>query len=298
MAVGVAGDLFAVEVDSDVVAAPAQEAGVVVVGWAVVLPVFDVVDLADLVRGAAADAAAVAGDEAFAEASAGFAPGLAEDDVAGVFVEDAGEDFGVAGDGEGFLFGEARPVGEAGVVEPPVDGVVVGEDQQFGAGRPAGSVAVADESFERVGEALWGRGALLGVLAAEQFVGFGEQGVAQSRAGEGVECGEEVDHAVGFFADRGSAPAALPVAARLEFLVAGAFVEVVLQRPAEQVVGLLFGGAEEEPLIDGGLLGGCGDQGGGLGVMAPSASFSATAGVHSSCAATLTALRAPARERF
>ena len=34
------------------------------------------------------------------------------------------------------------------------------------------------------------------------------------------------------------------------------------------------------------------------GVMAPSASFSATAGVHSSCAATLTALRAPARERF
>ena len=48
---GGGSDLFAVVVDADVVAAPAEEAGVVVGGWPAVLPVFDVVDFADLVMG-------------------------------------------------------------------------------------------------------------------------------------------------------------------------------------------------------------------------------------------------------
>ena len=245
MAVGVAGDLFAVVVDADVVAAPAEEAGVVVGGWPAVLPVFDVVDFADLVWGAAADAAAVADGEAFAEAAADFAAGLAEDDVAGVFVEDARQDAGVAGDGEGFGFGEAGAVDEAGVHEFVVDGVVVGEDDEFGVGgSPAGGVGVAGELFEGVGEALLGCGALLGVFLAEQFVGFGEQGAAQPRSGEGIEAGEEVEHAVGLFGDRSATPAALAVAAGLEFFVVGAFVDVVLQGAPEQVVGLLFGGVE------------------------------------------------------
>ena len=162
-----AGDLFAVAVDSDLVAAPAEQAGVVVAGFAFVAPVVDVVDLADFLGGAAADAAAVPCDEAFAEAAAGFALGASQHDVAGVFVEDARKDVRVAGHCQGFLFGEAGAVCEAGVTDPLVDDVVVGEHDQLCARRSTAGVAVAGELFERVGEPLrWG-GALVGVFLAE-----------------------------------------------------------------------------------------------------------------------------------
>ena len=90
---------------------PAQQAGVLVAGLAGVAPMLDVMDLADLLGGAATDAAAVPRHEPLAEASADLAPGPAEDDVAGVLVEDAGQDAGIAGDGQGFLLGEPSPVG-------------------------------------------------------------------------------------------------------------------------------------------------------------------------------------------
>ena len=86
-AVGVAGDLFVVFVDAGVVAAPADQAGVVECGLTAVGPVFDVVDLADAVVGAAADAAAVAGDQLFVEPFGNLALGAAQQRGVGVFVE-------------------------------------------------------------------------------------------------------------------------------------------------------------------------------------------------------------------
>ena len=124
-----AGDLFAVLVEADVVAAPADEAGVVQGGFAAVFPVADVVDLADFVVGAAADAAAVAGDELFAQPGGDLAFGAAQEGVAGVFVEDARQDLGVTRECEGFGFGEAGVVGEAGVGDLLANLVVVGEDE-------------------------------------------------------------------------------------------------------------------------------------------------------------------------
>ena len=86
----------------------------------------DVVDLADFFVGGAADAAAVADDEAFAEPLGDLALRTAQQDIAGVFVEDARQDFGVAGHSQRLLFGEAGAVGQAGVGDLLVDEVVVG----------------------------------------------------------------------------------------------------------------------------------------------------------------------------
>ena len=112
------GDCFAVEVDADVVAAVTEQAGVLEGGLAAVAPMVDVVDLADLLGDAAADAASVAGDELFAQPRRGLAFGSPEQRFAGVFVEDARQDRGVAGQRQRFGFGEGGVVGEAGVDDP------------------------------------------------------------------------------------------------------------------------------------------------------------------------------------
>ncbi|MCY3924779.1 MAG: hypothetical protein OXG52_04605 [bacterium] len=117
-AVGASCDFFAVEVDADVVAAVTEQAGVLQGGLAAVAPVVDVVDLADLLGGAAADAASVAGDELFAQPRRDFAFGPSKQRFAGVLVEDARQDSGVARQRQRLGLGEGGVVGEAGVDEP------------------------------------------------------------------------------------------------------------------------------------------------------------------------------------
>ena len=85
---------------------------------------------------------------------------------------------------------------------------------------------------------------MLGVLAAEEFVGLGNQSGAYLRADQGVELGEQVEHAVGLFGDRGAAPASLALATLLEFLFAGPLVDVFLQCAPEPVLRFLLGGFE------------------------------------------------------
>ena len=187
--------------------------------------------------------------------------GAAQHDVAGVFVEDARQDLGVAGDGEGFRFGQAGAVGEAGVGDSFVDEVVVGEQDQLDARRHAGAgVAVADQLLERVGEALRRCGPILGVLLSEQFVGLGNQRGPYPVADQGVEAGEELEHAAGLLTDGGAASAPLALPAFLEFRLAGALVHVFLQRAAEQIIGFGLGGAEQQVLIHRCVGGGVEDQ--------------------------------------
>ena len=259
-AVGAAGDFFAVEVDADVVAAPAQQAGVLEGGLAAVAPVLVVVDLADLLGGAAADAAAVAGDELFPQSRRDFAFGSPQQRFAGVFVEDAGEDLGVARQRQRLGLGEGRVVGQAGVDDLFAHGVVVGEDDHLGAGRRALTVAVADEFCERVRGSLRGRGAVLGVLAAEQLVALGQQRGADAVAGERVELGEQTEHAVLLLADRGAAPAPLGGPPRLEFLFADGVVDHLFDGAAQLVLGFGLRGVEQRPLVQRRLGGGVEDQ--------------------------------------
>ena len=193
-AVGVAGDFFAAFVDADVVAAPADQAGVLEGGFAAVGPVVDVVDLTDPVVGAAADAAPVAGDQLFVEPFGDLALGATQDWAVGVLVEDPRQDLGITGDGEGFDFGEASPVGQATIADLSAHHVVVGQHDQLCSRRRTSAGAVAgvgaDELRERVGEALRRRRPVLGVLGSEQLVGLGYQGGADPVSGEGVELGE------------------------------------------------------------------------------------------------------------
>ncbi|MCY3951437.1 MAG: hypothetical protein OXG69_02680, partial [bacterium] len=130
-AVGASGDFFAVEVDADVVAAVAEQAGVLQGGLAAVAPVVDVVDLADLLGDAAADAASVAGDELFAQPRRDLAFGSSKQCLASVLVEDARQDPGVTCQRQHLGRGEGGVVGEAGVDDPLADQVVVGQHDQL-----------------------------------------------------------------------------------------------------------------------------------------------------------------------
>ena len=172
-------------------------------------PVVEVVDFADFVVGGAADAASVAGDELFAVPFGDFALGPSEQWGAGVFVEDAGQDFRVAGEGEGFGLGEACAVGEAGVGDGVVGLVVVGEDDQFGPGRCAGAGGGADQLGERVGESVAVRWGGLGVLACGTVPSDLAISAACTRAPVTGRTGQTAQHAVGLFLIEARPPAPL-----------------------------------------------------------------------------------------
>ena len=104
-----------------------------------------------------------------------------------------------------------------------------------------------------------------GVLGAEQLVGLGQQGVTDPVAGERIELGEEVEHAVGLLADRSAAPAPLAGAPRFEFLLAGVLVDVLLEGAAEQVVGLGLRGLQQDTVVHRRLTGRVQDQTRGFG---------------------------------
>lgn len=126
--VGVVFDCPVAVVDL-VVAGVAEQYEVVLLGGAAVLPFDDVVGDAPFGFGPTADAALVSGYEGGSELGAGVAL-EAEREALEVGVEDAGENLGVAGQIAELALGKRGAVGQAGVAELAVDGVVVGQDQQ------------------------------------------------------------------------------------------------------------------------------------------------------------------------
>ena len=132
--IGVLGCLPAVVVDF-VVAVVANEDKVGVIGGSAVSPELDVVGEATVGGGAAADANLIAHHQGDALGVAGGAPLPAKPEVLGLGVEHCGEDVGLEGEADKFLHGQRRAVGEAGVDQFPVGGVVVGYQHQ---GDPSG----------------------------------------------------------------------------------------------------------------------------------------------------------------
>ncbi|MCY4104468.1 MAG: hypothetical protein OXG55_14590 [bacterium] len=237
--------------DADVVAAVAEQAGVLQGGLAAVAPVVDVVDLADLLGDAAADAASVAGDELFAQPRRDLAFGSSKQCLASVLVEDARQDPGVTCQRQHLGRGEGGVVGEAGVDDPLADQVVVGQHDQLCAHRRAlaAGVAVADQFCERIRGALLWRGTVLGVLGAEQLVAAGQQRGAHPVSGERVELREQMEHPVALLSDRRPAAPPLGGPPRLEFLLTGGVVDHLLDRAAQLILGLDLGGVQQRPPV-------------------------------------------------
>ena len=250
--VGSSHDLSAVVVDL-VVAVAAQQAHVVDVGGAAVLPVPDVVYLAPVGRGAAADAAAVACHQGGALGGAGVAPAAAEPKRLALLVEDGRQDLGVARQPQEFLGRERRAASEAGVGEPPGERVVVDDDEQIDArGCSLGvalTAAVCDQHLEGVGHALLGGTAVLGVLGAPELVGGGRNRDLDAAAADGIEPAEQFEHAVGLLLDGESPLRALTLAALLQ-VVTAALIEVLADRAAEQVGRLPPGCCQQLALVD------------------------------------------------
>ena len=217
LAVGSADELGAAFVDLRVVAVAAQQAEVVDVGGPAVLPVDDVVRLAEAVGGPAAGAAPVARREGDALGDAGVAILVAQPQGLALRVEQGGQDVGVEREAEEFARCEGGAVDEAGVAQLPGGGVVVGDHQQGGALRLARAFA-GDQHLERVGEPLRGRGTALGVLGVPELLGRGGERGFDARAGDGIEPPEQLVHAVGLLLEAHLALGPLAPAALLEVL--------------------------------------------------------------------------------